>query len=34
MIAFLIGVIALAGNHIYIIEDDVIVNMSFVYVSR
>ena len=28
MIAFLIGLIALAGNHIYIIEDDMIMDIE------
>ena len=34
MIAFLIRLVAPARYHICIVEDDVIVNMSFVYVSR
>ena len=34
MITFFIGLIAFAGNHIHIIEDDVIVDMPFIYVRR
>ena len=34
IIAFFIRLVALACYYIYIVEDDVIVNMFFVYVSR
>lgn len=33
MIAFLIGLIALAGKHIHIVEDDMIMDMSFRCIS-
>ena len=33
MIASLVGLIALACNHIYIIEDDVVMDMPFVYMG-
>ena len=34
MIASLVRLVALASNHIYIIEDDMVMDMTFVNVSR
>ena len=34
MIAFLVRLIAFSGNHIYIVNDDMIMDMPFIYVRR